>query len=522
MVRFALLDWFWLCLYLALMTGCGILFYKLGKRSEADFFLAGRGLPWWIPGISVYATHTATDTPIWISGVIYKYGLRGLWYTFFSAWCAIAAFVSARIFRRSLAYSQAEWQSLRYSGLGAELLRGWMSGWGAFLNMFILGWVGMAMGKLCNYLFGWEKWVGLVIPSIIVAVYVLSAGFWGVVMADFQQGIIAFFTILIASFWGIEAAGGPSAIVNKLANLGEMWRLNPFHFSGFFQGDFPFAWFLTMIIIAVLGGFGMGTSIDWYAEAQRIQSSKTVRDASYSIWWGTALTLTRNSIWAAAILAFYVLYPGLTNPKEYEMAWYRIAFEHLPVGLLGFLFAGIIAIHLSTLSSHLNLGAVYLTRDLYHHYINPEAKEKTLVLVGRISTAILLCGSFVYGTMMEEITKWLIFALWIMGAGMWLPNILQVIWWRFNSWGYLSAWIANLGFSWLVVWVLPAFGVIPNLPDYMQFWALMFLTALVYIPVTLLTKPEDMRHLAKYYVMTRPIGWWKPVEKEARKMGLLF
>ncbi|NIW37421.1 MAG: sodium:solute symporter, partial [Gemmatimonadetes bacterium] len=55
-------------------------------------------------------------------------GLRGLWYTFFTAWTAIASFVSARIFRRSLAYTQAEWQVMRFGGLGAELLRGWMAG----------------------------------------------------------------------------------------------------------------------------------------------------------------------------------------------------------------------------------------------------------------------------------------------------------------------------------------------------------------------------------------------------------
>ncbi|CUS98302.1 sodium:solute symporter family protein [Candidatus Kryptobacter tengchongensis] len=521
MVKFVFLDYFWLVLYLILMTGAGVLFYNLGKRSEADFFLAGRALPWWLPAMSVYATHTATDTPMWVSGVIYKHGLRGLWYTFFSAWCAIAAFVSARIFRRSVAYSQAEWQSLRYSGLGAELLRGWMAGWGSFLNMFILGWVGIAMGKLCNYLFGWESWVGLVSFSAITAIYVLTAGYWGVVMADFQQGIIALLVIIIASFWGIREAGGPYGIVQKLNEIGEAWRLNPFSFTGLFSGDFPIAWFVTMIIIAVLGGFGMGTSIDWYVEAQRIQSSKTVRDASYSIWWGTALTLTRNALWAVAIIAFFVMYPYMTDTKEYEMAWFRIAFEHLPAGMAGFLFAGIVAIHISTISTHLNLGSVYLTRDIYHHYVNPNASQKELVWVGRISTFILLIGSFIYGSMMEEITKWLIFALWIMGAGMWLPNILQVVWWRFNSWGYLSAWIANLGFSWLVVWILPAFGIIPELPDYLQFWILMVLTALVYIPVTLLTKPEDMEHLVKYYVMTRPIGWWKPVENEARKRGLI-
>jgi len=208
MVHFTFLDWFWVVSFIILMTICGIVFYQLGKRSMADFFLAGRGLPWWLPATSVYATHTATDTPIWVSGIIYRYGLRGIWYTFFSAWCAISAFASTRIFRRSLAYTQAEWQTLRFSGLGAELLRGWIAGWQVFMNMFVLGWVGMAMGKLCAYLFGWPEWLGLVLFSTICAIYVLAAGYWGVVMSDFQQGVIAFFVIVIVSLWGISVAGG--------------------------------------------------------------------------------------------------------------------------------------------------------------------------------------------------------------------------------------------------------------------------------------------------------------------------
>jgi Na+/proline symporter len=523
MVQLTPLDWLWIILFMILMIGCGVLFYRLGKRSQADFFLAGRGLPWWLPASSVFATHTATDTPIWITGVIYDHGLRGIWFiTLFSGWCAISAIVSSRIYRRSLAYSQAEWQTLRFGGLGAELMRGWMTGWAIFLNMFILGWVGMAMGKVCNLAFGWPAWWGLVLFSSLCAIYVLAAGYWGVIITDFQQGVIAFASIVVVSGWGIWAAGGPSGIVERLHALNQERRLDIFNFTGFFGGDFPVAWFVTMVVFALLGGVGMATTIDWYAEAQRIQSARTVRDASYSIWAGTALILVRDSLWAVAVLGFFAMHPAMfASRAEAETAWFQMGFQFLPSGMVGFFFATILAIHFSTIASHLNLGAMYATRDLYQHYVNPQASERRLVWIGRWSTLGLLLGSFLLGSMMQDITKWLIFALWLMAAGVWLPNVLQVVWWRFNVWGYLSAWIANLGLSWLVVWVLPAYGVLPKLPDYLQFWTLLGLGVVVFLPVTLLTKPEDMNHLVRFYVMTRPIGWWGPVHREAVRQGLI-
>jgi hypothetical protein len=249
----------------------------------------------------------------------------------------------------------------------------------------------------------------------------------------------------------------------------------------------------------------MGNFIDWYPEAQRIQSARSVRDAAYSIWAGGLAAIFRNSFWAASILAFFVLFPDIQASSEYEFGWFRLGFDFLPAGLIGMLFAAIIAIHLSTISTHLNLGALYATRDLYHHYVNPRADDRKLDQVGRLST----------------LTAWLIFALWLQAAGIWVPSILQVVWWRFNSWAYLASWIANLVMSWLVVFVLPALGVLPQLPDWVNFWLLATLVGLVYVPVCFLTKPDDLDHLVRYYVQARPAGFWGPVRREAVRRGLI-
>jgi Na+/proline symporter len=522
MVHFTGLDYFWVIIYILLTLATGVLFYRLGKRSGSDFFLAGRGLPWWLPATSNFATHTATDTPMWFSGFVYQKGLYGIWGSLFAGWCAISAWVSTRIFRRSLAGTQAEWQTLRFSGLPGELMRGWVAGWQVVFNMFCAGWVGIAMGNVCRWAFNWPIWWGLVLFSVICCVYAMTSGFWGVIIADVQQGITMFLTCVIVSIWAVLAVGSPGAIVERIRAMGHAEMLDPFRTTGFLSGDYPLLWLITMIAVPFLGGFGMATHFDWFVEAQRIQSAKTVKAAAYSMWWGAAAIIVRNSIWAIAVLAFFVIHPGMTRESEYQLAWFRIGFEYLPPGLVGFFFAGILAIHFSTVSGILNLGSMYATRDVYHHYINPNATEKQVIQVGRLMTVVVMLGSFFFGLMIgENVTKWLFFALWLMIAGTWLPNILQVIWWRFNGWAYLSAWIANLGTCWLVVWVLPAFGLLPELKDFEQFWLLMALVACVYIPVTFLTRPDDMDRLVKVYVQTRPIGFWGPVRREAERRGLL-
>ena len=511
------LDIVIIILFLLIFVVAPLVFYKKAKKDLSSYFLANRELSWRLPAASILTSHTATDTPIWIGGVIYSHGLRGLWYTFFSAWYALSAFISTKIFRRSLAYSQAEYQKLRFGGLGAELLRGWIAGWQIFMNMFIVGWVSIAMGKICFYIFGWDIWIGAILPTLIVFFYVQASGYWGIIISTSLHFIIISIIIITLSIFSIFAIGGPSNIVSALNTLGESWRLNPFYFDS----DFTLGWFLTMLVIAIIGGIGMGTSIDWYIDAQRVASTRSIKDASYAMWFAGLFTIIRNTLFALVIISFYVAHPFEFSTYG-ELAWYRMGLDLLPYGLLGLFIVAIIAIHFSTISAHLNLGALYATRDIYHHYMEPDASEKKLINISRINTFMVLTGSIFFTQMIgEQITSWLIYALWLMAAGLWLPNILQVIWWRFNSWGYLSAWIANLAISWLIVWILPSLGIGVGMTQEWQFWWAMILCLPIYLFFTYITKPEDKEKLAIYYAMTRPPGFWKPIKAYAIEKGYL-
>lgn len=48
---------------------------------------------------------------------------------------------------------------------------------------------------------------------------------------------------------------------------------------------------------------------------------------------------------------------------------------------------------MSTISTHLNWGASYVVNDFYKQQVKPDATEKHLVNIGRITTVILMIVS---------------------------------------------------------------------------------------------------------------------------------
>jgi Na+/proline symporter len=73
------LDWLVIALYFLLNIGIGLYYYRKASGSVGDFFISGRQVPWWLAGTSMVATTFGADTPLVVTGIVYRYGIAGNW-----------------------------------------------------------------------------------------------------------------------------------------------------------------------------------------------------------------------------------------------------------------------------------------------------------------------------------------------------------------------------------------------------------------------------------------------------------
>src|SRR5512146_967879 len=158
-MNFSLLDWLAIAAYLLITLVLGIYFRRRSGKSVDDYFISGRNVSWWLAGTSMVATTFAADTPLVVTGLVYRQGIAGnwLWWSFLPSGM-MTVFLFARLWRRSGLLTDVEFAELRYSGKPAAFLRGFRSLYlGLLMNCLILGWVAKAMISIIHDLFGFSN-----------------------------------------------------------------------------------------------------------------------------------------------------------------------------------------------------------------------------------------------------------------------------------------------------------------------------------------------------------------------------
>ena len=165
----------------------------------------------------------------------------------------------------------------------------------------------------------------------------------------------------------------------------------------------------------------------------------------------------------------------------------------------------------------------YIVNDFYSRFIKPEASEKELVLVGRVSTVVLmiLAGTFSL-TFLENATQ-AFNVLLLSGAGSGAIYLLRWFWWRVNAWteiiAMLVAGIVGVLFALILPDALFATEVLDG--STMKLLVAVGITTITWLVSIYATKPESEETLVNFYKLIRPggPGWKRIVEKNDIEEG---
>ena len=517
------LDWIIILALFAVYLGVGILTSRKAGSSSSEFFLSGRSMPWWLLGVSMVATTFAIDTPNLVTGIVRDTGVAGNW-----VWWAflltgmLTVFVYSRLWRRSGVQTDLEFYRLRYSGKPAAFLQGFRAIYlGVFFNVMIMANVCLAAIKLGGIVLNLSPVETLLIASAVTVAYSLLGGLKSVLITDLIQFIVA----MIGSVWAavtlvnLPEIGGLGNLLEHPNVSGKLNLLPDFGTPEILVGAFiiPLAvqWWSIWYPGAEPGGGGY--------IAQRMLSAKSEKHAMGAVlFFNLAHYALRPWPWILVALASLVMFPELDDiikafPHvsegivQSDLA-YPAMLAFLPMGLLGMVVASLIAAFMSTISTHLNWGASYVVNDFYRPFIRPDASEKELVSVGRISTLVLMFLAGLLALYLESAMQAFQLLLSI-GAGTGLIFILRWFWWRINAFTEIAG--MTISFVVAVFWelVYPKLGM-GEIPAYGRLLLSVGITTVLWVLVTFLTRPTDQNVLKSFYKMIRPDGCgWASVRK---------
>ena len=502
------LDWVVVALYLAGSLALGLYVARRGARNLAEFFVGGRAIPWWLAATSMAATTFNVDTPLYVAGRVAQAGVAGNWeWWSFALAHVLLAVLLAKLWRRAGIVTDMELTELRYGGRPAAALRAVR----AFLFAVPINCIGIGYGMLGmrKVVVGMGLLEGLpdlpgdpklwaILPIVlIVLVYTAASGLWGVVATDFFQYILAMVGAVAVMLYAVNDLGGLGSMLDKLRTAGQGNRLQLVPLGP--DALVPLSTFLGYIGIqwwAFRNSDGGGMFV------QRLSSTANEREAEKAAHAFNILNyVVRTWPWVLVGLAALLVLPGLADP---ELAYPLLMVKYLPAGMLGLVFASLLAAFMSTVSTQVNWGASYLVHDLYARF-GGVSDDRALLRAARWATVGITLLAATLSFFMDNVGTVFRFLI-LIGNGPGLVLLLRWFWWRVNAWAEIAAMSAGL--------LLALATFLPALAG-LTFGQRLLLTGLgslaVWLPVMLLTSPETPVTLDRFYARIRPAGAWGPV-----------
>ena len=355
---FSLLDYGALVFYLSMLIVIGCIMAGQEKGTN-DFFLAGRRIPWWAAGVSIFGTQLSAITFMAIPAKSYA-----------SDWSfsiinigivAVAPIIIAfylPFFRRLEVTTAYEYFEKRFN----YMVR--LVGSLTFI-LFQLGRMGIVLylpAIALSTVTGFNVFLSITVMGVLATAYTVLGGIEAVIWTDVLQVVVLLGGAALSLVIMILNSGAPGDFFSAAYAAGKLhvidWN---------FDLTAPVIWVLLL---------GWGSNLISYSSDQTvIQRYLTTRDertAARSIWTNAILCIPATILFFSVGTALFVFYghqPALLNPHlatDAVFPWFIVS--ELPAGIAGIVIAGLFAAAMSTLDSSLNSIATAVTTDIVRRF----------------------------------------------------------------------------------------------------------------------------------------------------------
>jgi len=507
-------------IYMLVSVLIGVYFRKRAMQRLDSYYLADRGVSWWMVGLSGCSSYTDIGGTMLIIGLVFYVGLKSVWvlhigWGFFMM--AIYMAYQAKYIRRSGVMTVAEWNRTRFGDTrDTEHLRIAIAGFVLLSMILTLMYVAVGTGKFAEEFVPLPRWASTSIIFFVVGIYVTFGGVFGVIWTDIFQTILIIIGAVGLSVAALQLPDGFTSIAARTpewASLAPSWRLwteyltqAPATYHQYFPfGPLMIASLLWMFFKLLAGPLGWDFTF--------FLTTKSAREASLSAF---AWTLGHTVRWliVGSFLCFGVHYLGSATNFDAERIM-PLVVRNMPVGVAGLFMAVLLAALMSTLSAIINVTSNVVLNDFLKRYFAKNLSEQALVRLGMVASSAVILVGFGLSFMYEQIISAWELLLYVMLTMIMVPAALRWHWWRFGARAYLWSMAASTG-------VVVAHKLLLN--DLPLHWAIVFLmmsSLAVTVIITFLTKPADLETLVPFYAKVRPFGAWGPVRREAVRRGLV-
>jgi SSS family transporter len=359
------LDFTVILFFSAFILGIGLLFSRTGVNMKS-FFAGGEAVPWFIGGLSLFMSFFSAGTFVAWGSVAYKYGWVSVtiqWTMAFGA--LIAALFIAPRWKKTGNLTAAEYIQERLGSNVQKLYIYIFMG----VSLFIKGAVLYPVAKLVSSSLGFPLAETTIILGLIMIAYTAAGGLWAVMVTDILQFVVLTAAVLIILPLAFDKAGGMSGFIENA----------PPDFFSPLNGEYTF-WFV--VAFACYHIFYIGGN---WTFVQRYTSVDSPKSASKVAYLFAALYLISPVIWMLPPMIYKVINPSLQG-LDTENAYLEICQMVLPPGLMGLMLTGMYFSTSATANTTLNVVSAVFTNDIYKNVIKPQATEKQLMRVARLSS----------------------------------------------------------------------------------------------------------------------------------------